>query len=608
MNGDILFRHAWLRILDFQHAGNTRKGERMTSQKIENLLNLALDATGTERLRSVNLQVGYNEMTNTWDVIILYSGTLERVSETAESVTPLLKNFAIVRIREENIEKLASLEEVIYIEKPKRLFFEVADGRRVSCIDAVQTPRFRLTGKGVLIGVIDSGIEYANADFRQEDGATRIRFLWDQTVEGTPPEGYRIGSEFSAEQINEALQQPNRTMRLQKVPSVDISGHGTAVAGVAAGNGRNSGGRYRGTAPDAELIIVKLGNPGGVGFPRTAELMQAVDYIVQKAEMLQMPVSVNISFGNTYGAHNGTSLPERFLDAAAQIGRTLISVGTGNEGAEAGHTSGFVREGEETSVPLGVQERQGAFSLQIWTDYTDVIGVTIKTPSGERVGPIREVMGTQRFLTGKTEILLYYGEPSPYSGLNEIFLEFLPVDDYVNSGEWNIILVPEQIVTGRFEMWLPASYTLNEGTAFFYPTEELTLTIPSTASRVLTVAAYDADTMSYADFSGRGRKSQNNQKPDLAAPGVNVVSVQGEEGYASFTGTSFAAPFASGGAALLMEWGITEKNDLFLYGEKAKAFLRRGARELPGYDSWPNNQLGYGALCIRDSIPETRVS
>lgn len=580
----------------------------MTSQKIENLLNLALDATGTERLRSVNLQVGYNEMTNTWDVIILYSGTLERVSETAESVTPLLKNFAIVRIREENIEKLASLEEVIYIEKPKRLFFEVADGRRVSCIDAVQTPRFRLTGKGVLIGVIDSGIEYANADFRQEDGATRIRFLWDQTVEGTPPEGYRIGSEFSAEQINEALQQPNRTMRLQKVPSVDISGHGTAVAGVAAGNGKNSGGRYRGTAPDAELIIVKLGNPGGVGFPRTAELMQAVDYIVQKAEMLQMPVSVNISFGNTYGAHNGTSLPERFLDAAAQIGRTLISVGTGNEGAEAGHTSGFVREGEETSVPLGVQERQGAFSLQIWTDYTDVIGVTIKTPSGERVGPIREVMGTQRFLTGKTEILLYYGEPSPYSGLNEIFLEFLPVDDYVNSGEWNIILVPEQIVTGRFEMWLPASYTLNEGTAFFYPTEELTLTIPSTASRVLTVAAYDVDTMSYADFSGRGRKSQNNQKPDLAAPGVNVVSVQGEEGYASFTGTSFAAPFASGGAALLMEWGITEKNDLFLYGEKAKAFLRRGARELPGYDSWPNNQLGYGALCIRDSIPETRVS
>lgn len=585
-----------------------QKGERMTSQKIENLLNLALDATGEERSRSGDLQVGYNEMTNTWDVIILYSGILDNVTAVSETVTPLMENYAIVRIREENIEKLASLKEVIYIEKPKRLFFEVADGRRVSCIDAVQTPRFRLTGKGVLIGVIDSGIEFANADFRNEDGTTRIRYLWDQTVEGKPPEGYRIGTEFPEEQINEALEQPNRTMRLQVVPSIDTSGHGTAVTGVAAGNGRNSGGRYRGTAPDAGLIIVKLGNPGGEGFPRTAELMQAVDYIVQKAEALQMPVSINISFGNTYGSHDGTSLLERFLDTAAENGRTLISVGTGNEGAEAGHTSGFLREGEERSIPLGVQERQGAFSLQIWTDYTDVIGVVLKTPSGERIGPIREVMGTQRFQAGKTEILLYYGEPSPYSGLNEIFLEFLPVDDYVNSGEWNIILVPEQIVTGRFEMWLPASYTLNEGTAFFYPTEELTLTIPSTSSRVLTVAAYDAVTMSYADFSGRGREHPNIQKPDIAAPGVNVVSVQGEGGYAAFTGTSFAAPFAAGGGALLMEWGITDKNDLFLYGEKAKAYLRRGAKKLPGFENWPNNQLGYGALCVRDSIPETRIS
>ena len=131
------------------------------------------------------------------------------------------------------------------------------------------------------------------------------------------------------------------------------------MAGVAAGNGRNSKGQYRGVAPDGELIVVKLGNPGGIGFPRTAELMQAVDYIVKKAEELRMPVSINISFGNTYGSHNGTSLPERFLDAAAETGRTLISVGTGNEGAEAGHASGFLREGEERNIPLAVQERHG---------------------------------------------------------------------------------------------------------------------------------------------------------------------------------------------------------------------------------------------------------
>lgn len=576
----------------------------MTNQKIENLLNLALDATEEERIRSGDLQTGYNEMTDTWDVIILYSGVLDQVRKIAESVTPLLKNFAIVRIQEKNIEKLALLEEVIYIEKPKSLFFEVMNGRRVSCIDSVQTPRFDLTGKGILIGIVDSGIEYGNMDFRNEDGTTRIRFLWDQTIEGNPPKGYQIGTEYSKEQIDEALSQSEKIQQIQMVPSRDTSGHGTAVAGVAAGNGRNSGGRYRGVAPDCELIIVKLGNPGGIGFPRTAELMQAVDYIVRKAEKLNMPVSVNISFGNTYGSHNGTSLPERFLDVAAEVGRTIITVGTGNEGAEAGHAAGFLKEGEERLLPLAVQERQGSFSVQIWTDYTDVIGVALITPSGEKIGPIREVMGTQRFRTGKTEILLYYGEPSPYSGSNEIFLEFLPTDDYVNSGEWNIVLIPEQIVTGQYEMWLPVSYVLNEGTAFFYPTEERTLTIPSTASRVLTVGAYDAATMSYADFSGRGKQGQDNQKPDIAAPGVNVISVQGERNYAAFTGTSFAAPFAAGGAALLMEWGIVKKNDMYLYGEKVKAYLRRGARQLPGYEKWPNNQFGYGALCVRDSIPK----
>lgn len=576
----------------------------MTNQKIENLLNLALDATEEERIRSGDLQTGYNEMTDTWDVIILYSGVLDQVRKIAESVTPLLKNFAILRIQEKNIEKLALLEEVIYIEKPKSLFFEVMNGRRVSCIDSVQTPRFDLTGKGILIGIVDSGIEYGNMDFRNEDGTTRIRFLWDQTIEGNPPKGYQIGTEYSKEQIDEALSQPEKIQQIQMVPSRDTSGHGTAVAGVAAGNGRNSGGRYRGVAPDCELIIVKLGNPGGIGFPRTAELMQAVDYIVRKAEKLNMPVSVNISFGNTYGSHNGTSLPERFLDVAAEVGRTIITVGTGNEGAEAGHAAGFLKEGEERLLPLAVQERQGSFSVQIWTDYTDVIGVALITPSGEKIGPIREVMGTQRFRTGKTEILLYYGEPSPYSGSNEIFLEFLPTDDYVNSGEWNIVLIPEQIVTGQYEMWLPVSYVLNEGTAFFYPTEERTLTIPSTASRVLTVGAYDAATMSYADFSGRGKQGQDNQKPDIAAPGVNVISVQGERNYAAFTGTSFAAPFAAGGAALLMEWGIVKKNDMYLYGEKVKAYLRRGARQLPGYEKWPNNQFGYGALCVRDSIPK----
>lgn len=296
-----------------------------------------------------------------------------------------------------------------------------------------------------------------------------------------------------------------------------------------------------------------------------------------------------------YGTHDGASLMERFLDEAAQKGRISICVGTGNEAAEAGHTSGRMEEGKTEEIPLAVQEKQGAFSLQIWSNYTDVFGIILQSPSLEQSGLIRETQGSQRFLLGNTEILLYYGEPSPYSGLREIYMEFLPSGPYVGSGEWTIRLLPEHIVDGQYEMWLPSSYTLNAGTGFLYPTESTTLTIPSTADRVISVAAIDAKTMSYADFSGRGRKVPDLQgKPDIAAPGVNVIAADRENGYAAFTGTSFATPFAAGGAALLMEWGIVKGNDPYLYGEKLKAYFRRGAKQLPGYDRWPNNQLGYG--------------
>lgn len=279
----------------------------MASQKIENLLNLALDATPGEREKSLELDVGYDSAENEWDLIVKYSGSLERVKELAAKVVELQNEYAIVTIRESEIENLAQIPEIEYIEKPKRLFFQVANGRRVSCIDTVQDARFGLYGQGVLTAVIDSGIEYENADFRNEDGTTRIRALWDQSLapgEGRiPPEGYVMGAEYTAEQINEALNQSTLMDRRRIVPSEDISGHGTAVAGIAAGNGRNSGGRYAGAAPRSELLVVKLGNPRQEGFPRTTELMQGIDYVIRKALELRMPVAVNISFGNTYGSH-----------------------------------------------------------------------------------------------------------------------------------------------------------------------------------------------------------------------------------------------------------------------------------------------------------------
>ena len=569
------------------------------SQKIENILNLAFEATPEERARSAELDVGYDAGERAWDLIIKYSGSLDAAREISESVTELLNNYAVVRIREDRIEALASLPEVEFVEKPKSLYFQADVGRQVSCIDAVQEAPYGLTGQGVLVGIVDSGIDLTNADFRNEDGTTRIAALWDQA-----------DREFTSEEINEFLNAQGSERPAVRPPlSVDSSGHGTAVAGIAAGNGRGSEGRrYRGAAPESELVIVKMKSPQPGGFPRTTELMTGVDYLIRKAQEMRMPIAVNISFGNTYGPHDGSSLVEQYLNDVSAIWKNVICIGTGNEGTAAGHAAGIVSDEEETVQELAVQEREQPFGLQIWKSYTDEIDISIISPAGEQAGPFREKTGAQRYLTGSTELLVYYGEPKPYSVRQEIFIAFLPMRDYVDSGVWQIVLTPRRIVAGTYQMWLPAQAALNVGTAFLTPDSMSTLTVPSTAARAVTVAAYDARTFSYADFSGRGPsavyESAGVPKPDVAAPGVDVNAPIPGGGYRAFTGTSFAVPFAAGGAALLMEWGIVRGNDPYLYGEKVKAYLRRGARQLPGYRKWPNAQFGYGALCVRDSLPD----
>lgn len=593
----------------------------MTSQKVENLLNLALDATEEEREKSLQLDVGYNPIERAWDLIVKYSGDLTEVRSLADRVTELLNEYAVITIKESRIEALAALPQIEYIEKPKRLFFQAADGRRVSCIDEVQGARFSLFGQGVLAAVIDSGIDYTLPDFRNPDGTTRIRAIWDQSLrprEGeNPPEGYEMGVEYTEERLNEALNAKTLPERMRIAATQDISGHGTAVAGIAAGNGRGSllvntsgYGQYAGVAPESELLIVKLGSPSSEGFPRTTELMAGLDYVIRKALEYQMPVAVNISFGNTYGAHDGTSLLERFIDDISNIWKSSICIGTGNEAASAGHTSGRVNEERETVIELAVQESQPSLNVQLWKEYVDVIDISLVSPSGIRIGPVQEILGSQRFTAGQTEVLLYYGEPSPYSTSQEVYIDMLPREGYINAGTWRIILTPRKIVSGNYELWLPSEGVLNRGTGFLYPTDNTTLTIPSTAGRVVSVGAYNARTFSYADFSGRGplapegyRTGTGGVKPDIVAPGVDITTVSVEGGYAAVSGTSFATPFASGSAALLMEWGIVRNNDPYLYGEKVKAYLRRGARPLPGFDVYPNPQVGYGALCVRDSLP-----
>ncbi len=591
------------------------------SQKLENLFNLALDALPWERDKSPDLQVGYEASDDSWELIVKYHGDLRRrLSELPRGegivLEELISGYAIVTLPADLIQPVAALEETEYIEMPKSLYFSIEQGKEASCIPeaAVRPPYLR--GNGVLTAVIDSGIDIFREDFRRQDGSTRIVCLWDQSLPADPaqgflpPEGFAQGVELDRDGINRILTEEMAAHR-KEIPGRDISGHGTAVAAIVAGNGGTLGSRYAGVAPESGLIIVKLGNPGADSFPRTTQLMRAMTYVTQKALELKQPVAINLSFGNTYGSHDGTSLLERFLDQVSEIGRCVICVGSGNEGASGGHTAG--RAAKRVFTELSVASYEKNLNVQLWKSYGDEFRLTLTAPGGEQQIIDTDRPGTLRLTMGQTQLLIYVGEPSPYSMNQEIYFDFIPLTDYVDAGVWTFQLDPVRILSGRYYFYLPGAAVRNSGTRFFQPEPEVTYTIPSTAARVITVGAYDSVYDAYADFSGRGvvlsgasedLVYQELVKPDLAAPGVNIRISDGRGGTQSVTGTSFATPFVTGAAALLMEWGIVRGEDPYLYGEKVRAYLRRGARPLRGEEIYPNNRVGWGALCVRESLPE----
>ncbi len=643
------------------------------NQKLEDLLQLALQTPEDVRERTDELNIGFNGNTRTWELIVKYHGSLDQLKALGIKVEYLIAGYAILTVPEMLVELMVELEEIEYVEKPKRYFYGDEMPANNSCVLRVTLRDPFLTGRGVLIAILDSGIDYRLPEFRNPDGSTRIRYLWDQSIrpeeEGTdnvdsgagmevgagagsgnsgsmneggiagdendirasldrennsmengqrqdgerfrrrPPAGFQQGVEFDAEQINRALSASNQQEQFELLPSVDGSGHGTAVAGIAAGNSK----AYQGVAPEADLLIVKLGLPDAFSFPRTTEIMRAITYVVKKAIEMEMPVAINLSFGNTYGAHDGTSLLERFLDNASEIGRTVICVGAGNEGNNGGHLSGsLLREdgsagrldigtggrnelgtflgqdmrtvpsrtvnaiARSASVELAVAEYERSLNVQLWKNYCDKYRIYLRSPGGQEAQLPEMINGGKYTLRlEQTEIFVYFGQPAPYAVPEEIYFEFLPLErNYINSGVWTIRLEPERVVTGRYYFYLPSAVVRSKGTGFYRSTPEVTLTIPSTAGKVISVGAYDSTYEAYADFSGRGYADANRTigivaaglaKPDLAAPGVGILAPDIYGAYSPFTGTSFATPIVTGSAALLMEWGIVRGNDPFLY-------------------------------------------
>lgn len=563
----------------------------MADQKLENLLNISLQATKEEREKSEELGIGYDPEQNTWELIVRYTGSLDglRTRYPQIRIRELLNQYAVLIVPETLIDAVSQETVIEYVEKPKQLYFELQAGKAASCINAVQQGMnnpFGLFGKGTIVAVIDTGIRAESMEFRNADGSTRILNIWDQTT----------GTEYDRSRIDEALQ--NETKDTAGIPGADVLGHGTQVAAIACGSS--------GVAAQADILVVKLGLAAKNGFPRTTQLMEALDYVVRKAIDYGKPLAVNISFGNNYGDHTGSSLLENFINDIADSWKCSICIGSGNEGLGAVHTGGTLTEDMEETVELAVSSYETGLSIQIWKDYWDDIAVEIIAPSGRNLGRIQENSRVSRIRYEDMELLTYFGEPSPFRIRQEIYIDMIPQTVYIQSGLWKFRLIPRSIRNGRYDMWLPAQGALNFGTGFTSPDSASTFTIPSAAAKAVTVGAYDAGTGSAAPFSGRGYIVEIGGslmvKPELAAPGVNVL-VPSVSGMARVNGTSYATPFVTGSAALLMEWGIVRGNDAFLYGEKLKAYLIKGAEPLAGA-AVPDTQTGWGRLCLKNSLPQ----
>ncbi|WP_069998255.1 S8 family peptidase [Cellulosilyticum sp. I15G10I2] len=550
--------------------------------------------------------LGFDVATN-WQIIVKYNGDIARVAAEQGGVAQIISTqYAILTVPPENIRNLLLYTEVEYMETPKRMVYNIQTSMQEACIRQVQiNPPYNLRGEGVLLGIIDSGINYAHPDFRNEDGTTRITSIWDQSIAGNPPLGYLIGSEYTRTQINEALQMPTRAEQLQVVPSTDTIGHGTHVASIAGGNGRGSQGRNMGAAPAAEFIIVKLGRPGFEAFIRNVEIMLAVRYVIEQAVILNRPVVINISVGMNEGPHDGNALVEQFLDDSTTLWRTNIIVGSGNEGEGRNHTSGMVEQNGTTSFQFQIGPNTFIYNFSVWKSFIDEFQFEIIGPAGDRTPLILYAQGPVQYMIGTTRVYATFAGPSPLNGDEEFAVFLIPTNNMpISTGVWTVVIHGRSVIDGRYNAWGPTTEVVGRNSFMLSPNPETTLTTPSSARLVITVGAYNSVTQQIASFSGRGfGRNDSVIKPDLVAPGVNITAASYTgSGYRVLSGTSMAAPHVTGGAALLMEWGIVRRNNIFLYGENLKAYLLRGTRkDIPGV-IYPDPSWGYGKLCIQESL------
>ncbi|MCU6700319.1 S8 family peptidase [Dorea ammoniilytica] len=475
-------------------------------------------------------------------------------------------------------------------------------------------PTLNVAGEGIMIGFVDTGIDYTNPVFRKLDGSTRIVRIWDQTIQdGSVPDGFSYGSEYTEEMINQALQSENPKVI---VPSEDTITHGTFVASLACGSG-NAESRFLGAAPESTIAMVKLkpakrylrdfyAIAGESVCYQENDIMLGIRYLRNLAQRYQMPLVICLAVGTSFGGHNGNNSLDFMLQIYANSSNQIIVSGTGNEANQRHHYQGKIEAlTERREIELQVGTGVDAFSMELWAELPNLIAVSVISPSGEvlpRISVRQSGMFSFRFLFEQTTVQVYNQILSKFNSAQLIFMRFLaPVP-----GIWRIVAEPVRLADGIFHLWLPMKEFLTGNVIFLESDPDTTLTGPGTTSSVITAAYYNGDENSIDINSGRGYTRLNNVKPDFAVPGVNVTGALPGGRFAERSGSSIGTAIAAGASALLLEWLLEqEKRSAGYDTTQLKGLFILGARKRTDIE-YPDKAWGYGALDLYETLRTIR--
>ncbi|WP_142711911.1 S8 family peptidase [Clostridium perfringens] len=561
----------------------------------------------------------YNDK-NYISFVVAYDGNIKKEIDDINdaSIFFIDDNFAILSIKLQNyMETIRSIKSIIYIELNGIYTLGESPVEDSKAPIFHRNPSLNLRGSGVVVAIVDTGIDYLNNEFMREDETTRILRIWDQTIDsGKTPDGFISGSEYTEEDINKAIQAQKQGQNpYDIVPSKDDYGHGTKMAGIVGARGINR--EIVGVAPDCEFIIIKLQEAskeyvdfyyakGDKAKYRNTDIIMALKYLYELSFTLNKPMIIYLPLGSNLGDHAGASILERYVDTKISGRNSLFVVtSTGNQGNTDTHTSGEIKSnGDSQIIELNCGKEQKGLVLQIYAQRPIKIKLGILSPSGERfenTNPrkTKHILINDapiwKFIYEGTTVQVTYDSPDEFTGDDKFVIKM----EGITEGVWRFILTGNNIVDGKYYAWILQRELLAENTRFLNPSPYTTLTIPGTAKTIINTSYYNQNNGAIVSESGRGYTMKDYIQPIITAGGINAITTKPGGGTITMSGASVAGAILAGCCALIIQWAVVDGNDPQMYATKLQAYIIRGARKREG-DTYPNRQWGYGILDMQE--------